>query len=192
VEKNGETFFVDLDGKLLPPSEVRWLSHKAIKAINRPRYLYIGKRESDGLYKIGITFDGDYSASKVETAVHKFLKELDSEMCVEGEWFRLSNIELAILKMFSNPNHLLEYIERWDEVSKSTRHLSGVELAAYAISKINVDKIAFVIAAHQLELWREGLSKCGDEKEIKFAEGVICTVIAYRELLYPSAKMKND
>lgn len=119
VEKNRKTFMVDLDGNVVPPEQARQLAHALISTTEAKAYVYVGQRQSDGLYKIGRTADlerralelglrfdhriqcafyGDQSSSRVESDLHTFFKATGQH--VENEWFSLGDDGFSLITTY--------------------------------------------------------------------------------------------
>lgn len=129
VERNGETVIVDLDGKLVNPHEMKRLASHIIETIERPMYVYIGVRHSDGMYKIGKTGNvdrrakeldieiihtlackrfGDCSAVAVESHLHRLFTAMGRHET--GEWFRLNLHDVSLVMSFKDAEFITDGI----------------------------------------------------------------------------------
>jgi len=127
IEKRGKSYIVDMDGNPLQPHEAHKVGNALVETAMGKSYVYIGKREIDGAYKIGrtedidrrqrelgITFEtvfecdlyGDHSSVKLEAAFHKFFEE-DR---LDGEWFKLSASDLYFVHRVKDVSNRISFL----------------------------------------------------------------------------------
>lgn len=116
IEKRGRMVLADLDNNVLQPHEAIQVVQGITAGVDAKSYVYVGLRQSDGLYKIGLTDNldrrkreigvdeyvhtiecdayGDFASNTVEAAFHKFF----ADQRVEGEWFELLPIDIRFLQ----------------------------------------------------------------------------------------------
>jgi hypothetical protein len=144
VERSNETLIVDLDGNIIDPHKMEQLASSIINTKRQPLYVYVGIRERDNLYKIGMTRNierrskqlgieiiqtiqcdrfGTYSAFNVEKHLHAIMKALGCH--IEAEWFQLDPVDLRLLSEFKSSKDVVDNEQSIIDLAEKLWHNHG-------------------------------------------------------------------
>lgn len=153
IEKKGKMFIVDINGNPLQPAEAKLVGASLVNTATGKSYVYVGKRQSDGAYKIGrteditrrqkelgITFDivfecdlyGDFSSVKLEAALHRAFED----EWIEGEWFRLTATDISIIQTIRTSPTPIQFLQELEsEMELIITELGNQDAAIYWASQ---------------------------------------------------------
>jgi len=185
VEKRGKVMLADLNNNPLQPHEALRIAQTVSESAQAKSFVYIGQRESDGLYKIGYTNDldrrrselgimflqviecdlyGDYAASIVEARLHEFF----AGCRIEGEWFKLEFADLELLRNNCNSaRETLPFINDFgralNRLDKHTQEIGFYRLIADFINNSIPEKIDRQAVWYTVNLRAAQYSSSGQE-----------------------------
>ena len=201
IEKGGKAVVVDVNHKPIAPADAQKLGEAVVRTAQAKAYVYVGHRKSDGLYKIGrsehvpdrgarlkveivhtIPCDlyGEYAASVVEAAMHRFFEDER----VEGEWFALIPIDLSLIYSYCiTAAETLKFLKQFEADLWAVSPM--IEEKGY--TSIVVDLLDGQLTREQfLAMWyylhkaQDGAQKESDSWREGYAASLIAIVNRYR------------
>ncbi|MBC7810224.1 MAG: GIY-YIG nuclease family protein [Burkholderiales bacterium] len=196
VERNNETLIVDLDGNVIDPHKMEQLASSIITTKRQPLYVYIGGREHDKLYKIGMTRNierrskqlgikviqtiqcdrfGTYSAANVEKQLHAIMNALGCH--VEGEWFQLDSFDIQFLAQFRTPKDVVDNAQQVIELAEKLWH-DGSVLDVDLLSEL-VYRTSHLSRFERVVLWHYFIVLCDKLAHTENIDGLPISVLIY-------------
>ena len=198
IEKRGKVMLVDLDNNPLQPHEALEIAQTVSESAQGKSYVYIGLRESDGLYKIGMTDNlirrqselgvtfvhtiecdayGEFDARAIETLLHEFF----DDDAVGNEWFKIDRHDVGLISFnCKTARECVDFINAFDGAfNKVVERISSGEtfrLAADLIDARLGDRVMAQVAWYAIRKLPQWYRDNSNVRTLSQLEGLIAFI----------------